>query len=1078
MRNFEHKIKQLQFRQNLIIGLKFALIALAVFMIAFTLFFVLFHSAANHVQELFLFALAIKISLFLIFIFLALQANRAMKNKLQIAKQLDEFNQDKTDTYQNAYELKKELPESEILEKILQKADVKAHDQIVKINIKREIPLLLMVLFISIFSSFMFTLNSNEFIQAYTFLKLTELPEVKHKKTVEVIPGNVSLTRNSRLKIEVIDPEQDVSHKFFYKIDKSWREESLIGYKKVFNKLDFSFSYFVRTPFATSDTFRVEVYELPVVTNIDVRYDYPAYTKLKSEFEQNASGNIRAVQGTKITLKIAANNPIETGKIIFSTGDLNDLDRTGKSSFKTDFKVEQNGSYHFNLEDILGNTSRKLSKSITVIYDKIPEIKITAPGKDTLLTQNMLLPLSIFASDDFGLTTLTLHYQINRSVKISKKILENISHNSLTHDHVLDLNNNIMIPGDKVIYWVEVFDNSPKKQSALSPKFTARFPSIEEIYKEIEEKEKEKSRILENTLKKSEELQKEFEDKRREMIKKDDFNWEDKKEIENFIKEQSNLNEAVDKVAEDFNELMRKFESNNALAPETIEKMKKIQELIDEISNDELREAMQKLQQKMDQIDSEDIKKAMQDFQFSMEDFAEKLEQTIKLLEDIKKEQSIEKALQISEEMEEMQNKLNEKTNKNEESNEKLADQQKQISEKLDTLKEQLEKASELMDKKEDSDILEQLQQMQEMIEQDSLASDLDESAKNLQQNKKQEASTNQQQASKKMKKMRLQLENMQEMMSSGMMMDIAEILDKTINRLLIFSQYHEQTANKFNNDPFQILETEISIFESIDLTIKELYEVPMIILAIGSKFMYDANMTFSSFRELFQYINDAKTAEVQNLLEDIQKGINLMIYDLMQASNNMQQGGGGGGMQSMMQSLQQMGQQQMMMNMMTQQMMLQLSENGKMTNEMRSNARKLAGDEQRLAENLKRMLQSNQEAQKQTSAINKIIEDLESIAHDLKYGRIDNELIQKQERILSRLLDAQRSIHKREFSKKRKAETSEIENWDLPEEIKLKFDKLRKKALLQEEYEELPKEYKELIQEYLRLLNEKYEDE
>ena len=36
----------------------------------------------------------------------------------------------------------------------------------------------------------------------------------------------------------------------------------------------------------------------------------------------------------------------------------------------------------------------------------------------------------------------------------------------------------------------------------------------------------------------------------------------------------------------------------------------------------------------------------------------------------------------------------------------------------------------------------------------------------------------------------------------------------------------------------------------------------------------------------------------------------------------------------------------------------------------------------------------------------------------------------------------------------------------------------MRKKALLQEDYEDLPKEYQELIQEYLRLLNEKYEND
>lgn len=1077
MRIFEKKISKIQIIQNVVISLRYLLMVLLIALLTFNIFFAVYSPTSSQ-NALFLFSITLKIFLALITIYLVLQANRTLLSKSDAAKFLDNFNDDKADTYQNAYELKKELSEGDILKRILNKADLQSKEQIIKPNTAKEIRLIIITLILSIFSGLMFTFNTSQFTQAYHFFKLNEFPKTKHKGFVEVIPGDMSLTRNSKLEIEVLNPEFEVDHTFFYKIDKNWREENLIEYKKVFNNLDFSFYYFIKTPFAVSDTFQISVYELPIVDELEIHYEYPLYTNLKPDIQKDASGNIKAVVGTEVQMIIIANNPIEKAELFFSDGKFLEMERISRSSFSSVFKIEDNGSYHFNLLDVLGNRSKEIERSITAVKDKKPEIKIVSPGKDTLLTQNMLLPLSIFAADDFGLKNMKLHYYINYDEKLIEDIINSITTNTITYDYILDLNQNVMIPGDQVTYWVEVSDNSPLDQSDISQKYTARFPSIEEIYKEIEAKEKEKSQILENTLDRSEELQKKFEEKRRELMKKNDVNWEDNKEIENLLKEQSRLNKNIENVADDFNELLKKFENNNALSPETIDKMKKIQELMEEISNDELQEVMEKLQQKMSELNPEDLKKAMKDFKFSMEDFSNKLEQTLKLLEDIKKEQSIEKALEIAEEMEEMQNELNKKTSQKQDSNEKLAEQQKQISEKFDNLQEQIAKAADLMDEKTEKEILDEIEKMQEMMESDSLSSDLEKSESSLQNNKMQEARSNQEQASKKMKKMRMQLENMQQMMSSGMMMDIADVLEKTITRLLIFSQYHEKNSREYSNDPFQILQTEISIFESIDLTVKELYQVPMIILAIGAKFMYDANSTFSSFRELFQYINDAKTSNVPTLLEDITKGINLMIYDLMQASNNMQQGGGGGGMQSMLQALQQMGEQQMMMNMMTQQMMMQISENGKMTNEMRSRAKKLAGDEQRLADNLKRMLQTNPEAQKQTSALNKIIEDLESIVHDLKYGRIDQELVAKQERILSRLLDAQKSIHKREFSKKRKAETSEIDAWDLPEEIKFKFDKMRQKALLQEDYEDLPKEYQELIQEYLKLLNEKYEDD
>ncbi|NQT64844.1 MAG: hypothetical protein HQ554_01550, partial [FCB group bacterium] len=714
MRIFENKILEILIKQNIVIGLRFMLLAMLLVLLTFNVFFAIFTTNINSQSVLFLFAISLKIFLALVFVYLVLQANRSLFSHLEAARYLDRFNKDKADTYQNAFELKRELEKSEILERILSKADERAKSQIIKTDTYKLMPILFITIIVIFFSGLLFIINQAHFTQTYNFFKLNELPQAQHKKFVEVLPGDLSLTRNSNLEIEVVDPEPEVEHKFYYKIEKNWREEKLLNHKKIFNNLDFSFSYFIKTLFAVSDTFEITVYEFPIIEDLQIRYEYPAYTGMKSEIQKSAGGNIKALIGTKVVLNIFANNPIEQAEIFFSDGEYKEMNRLGKSSFSSELTVKNNGTYHFNLEDILGNSSRKITRSISAVQDRKPEIKITSPGRDTLLTQNMLLPLSILASDDYGLREMKLHYFINHDEELIVPIMNTISSNTIAHDHVLDLNKSIMIPGDKVTYWVEISDNSPQKQTTYSQKYTARFPSIEEIYKEIEKEEKENSDILDKTLKSSEELQKEFEEKRREMMKKDEISWEDKKEIEKLLNKQSDLNEDVEKVADDFNELMKKFENNNALSSETLEKMKKIQELMEEISNDELQEALKKMQERLENIDPEDLKKAMKDFKFSMEDFSEKLEQTLKLLEDIKKEQSIQKALEIAEEMEEMQNELNKKTEENSESNEKLAEQQKQISEKLDNLTEQMKEASEMMDEKKDSEILEEMGKMQE----------------------------------------------------------------------------------------------------------------------------------------------------------------------------------------------------------------------------------------------------------------------------------------------------------------------------------------------------------------------------
>jgi len=1045
-------------------------------LIIFNLFFFVFNLADNHQSELFLFALSLKIILALLLIYYVLQTNKNLVNNRSAARSLDKFNEDLNDTYQNAFELKdlNDPSDPEILELIYKKADKKAGGQLLSTDHQKLKLALLPMGIIIILTLALSVFFQKEFSEARNFFKLRNLPPIQHKNTVELLPGDLDVVRNSRIEIRVQNPESDVQHKLFYRIDETWREEILSNYERVFHNLDFSFTYYIQTPYAVSDTFLIRVFELPAVKKLDVKYDYPQYTELEPEFDLNSSGMIRAIAGTAITLNMEANNPIEQGYIVFSDGSLKEIDRTGRASFKTDFILENNGSIIFKLTDILGNTSEKIMKSITVIPDKEPEIRIVYPGKDTLLTQNMLLPLQIYSVDDFGLKDLTLKYDINSSEVNTKVIQAKINEKVLNFEYIFDLTNTFLIPGDKVTYWVEISDNSPMEHTVSSRRYIAKFPSIEEIYQEIEREEKAKSDVLNKTLEESLELQKEFNEKQREMMKKEEFNWEDKKQLEEILKQQDDLNKNIENVAEDYQELMEKFQDNKALSDETLEKMEKIRELMEEIANEDLMDAMEKMQKNMDSMDPEDMKKAMEDFKFSMEEFSQKLEQTLDLLEDIKKEQAVQKSLEIAEEMQEMQSDLNDRTKDAAESNEKLAEDQKAIEEKLDSLQEQLKEASELMDPKEDQATKESLEELQENIDQDSLSEDLQEISEDLQKQNNKSAQKKQESALEKMKDITEQLNSMQQSMASGAMMEMGEILNKTIKRLLIFSREHEMSSQDYTDDPFFILHDQISIFESITLSLSKLYSVPMIMLALGPKFVYDANYTNSKYKEMFAYINDAKRSNVKTYLKDIQKGINLMIYDLIQASNNMQQGGGGGSMESMMQSLQQMGQQQMMMNMMSMQLMQQMGQNGRLSGDMMKESQRLAAEEQRLADNLKRMLQNDPEAQKQTSAINKIIDDLETISRNLQRGRITQDLIDQQERILSRLLDAQKSIHKREFSKKRKAETSEIEDWDLPEEIKLKFDKMRQKALLNEDYKDFPKEYRELIEEYLKLLNEK----
>ncbi len=243
--------------------------------------------------------------------------------------------------------------------------------------------------------------------------------------------------------------------------------------------------------------------------------------------------------------------------------------------------------------------------------------------------------------------------------------------------------------------------------------------------------------------------------------------------------------------------------------------------------------------------------------------------------------------------------------------------------------------------------------------------------------------------------------------------------------------------------------------------------------MVLPPKFFSDLTDTNKAYRDIFGALGQSHIPSIRQPLQNIQKGLNLMVYDLMQALQNASSGGGGGGMQSMMQMLEQMGQEQMAMNMLTEQLMLQLdAQGGKMDAAMREQMGKLAADQDRLAENLRRALNTDPDAQKQGSALKNIIEEAEQVSRALKQNQLSPELMKRQENILSRLLDAQRSINKRDTSERRKAEQASGK----PESAKstgIDYEHLRRATLLEEGFKSYPHEYQELIMEYLKLIQE-----
>lgn len=1075
MHRFKKLIEDYKNKYNIIIGGRLSIEVILLILTLFQIFNVAFNLVTGREMELFYTALTLRVTGALLIIYIIFTAKERFLNNHQSAKMIDKINQDKDDTFLSTLELVESNNEDNsnpFIEKIIERSNQKVDSTILIYPAILPKRLILFYSFLLIGNIILFSLFMPNFKSTWQAFYLNALPKKQIDYSIQFTPGDTTLVTNQDVIVEILNYNPEFDYQISLKRDEKWRNIPLKSNIYTFEKLDYSLEYYLSNGNAKTKVCKITVYERIAVNQIKVIYDYPPYTRLESEQDTLLLGNISAIEGTKIKLLVSTNSDINDSWMIYSDGTSLIGENVGSKISLFNFTLNSSTNYQLKVLNSYNDEYISPQKSITVIPDLKPEITLADYPQEGKMDKNQIIPITIKLNDDFGLQNLKLFYEINSTIKVDTLLFSTINNKIYNYSMQLDLSKYKMYPGDEATFWATIEDNLGKKHRVESDRITLRIPTLQEIFQELELEETQQSELMTKTLKESDVLQEEFEKKRRELLKKDELEWQDKEEVKNMMSQQEQLSQNVEQSIEKMQEMIQEATKNEALTQETLQKMEKIKELMEEITSSEMLEMMQKMKDKMSDLTSEDFKKALEEMKFSMEEFNEKLEQTLKMLEELKKNQSLEKLLGLTEEMQEMQEKLLEKSDSNKDGAE-LSKEQEAIKERLEAIKEEMEKLSDMLNSPSDQAVKDELSKMQEQVDMDKMSEQMDQVSQQMKKNESSSTQSSQEQMLSQMKEMSESMMSMQSMMSKIKSKEAEEAKDKLIKELLFYSQQHRDLFVVMDNDPFVIFEKMISQQEMINLSLRKFFSIPEVMLSLNPKFMLDLSNTMSEYNKFFLDVSDKRVYTAKASMKEIQSGLNSMVFTLLLEDGDQQGGGGSGGMEDFMKQMQQMGQQQMAMNMMAQQMMQQLGQ-GKpqISNEMRGQMRQMSADENRLAENIKRMIQTNPQAQKQASGLNRLVEELEAVSNKLRFNKMDQELLKQQENILSRMLEATKSINKKDQSQKRKGQEAGDKQWETPEDIEMRFKELENNALLEEEYRNYSKEYQKIILEYLKRLN------
>ena len=228
------------------------------------------------------------------------------------------------------------------------------------------------------------------------------------------------------------------------------------------------FHYKVLAGSAASPVFDVAVVRAPRVARIDVEYAYPQALGLAPRVEEDG-GDIYGPQGTNVRVTIHTDAPVATGQMMLTPERALNLQLESPTVMSGSLQIAENGSYRVALADEDGMKSQGDTEYfIRILDDRPPEVHVVRPASDRRVTRLEEVEIAAEAQDDFGVSALELVYAVRGGVETVVPLGIRPHSASVSGRYVMYLEDIDIAPGDFVSYYVRARDLPRGKRASES----------------------------------------------------------------------------------------------------------------------------------------------------------------------------------------------------------------------------------------------------------------------------------------------------------------------------------------------------------------------------------------------------------------------------------------------------------------------------------------------------------------------------------------------------------------------------------------------------------------------------------
>jgi hypothetical protein len=744
---------------------------------------------------------------------------------------------------------------------------------------------------------------------------------------------------------------------------------------------------------------KLEVSPSLFITKLELTYQFPDYleTDYFSDtlyyFEEEIL--IQALSGTQIHFSGVSN--LILGDI---KGEINNTSIKGEK-FSGSFILKEKGKISVNLTDSSLSSDYTLNFFIDPIKDEPPSIEFLFPIEEYQLGESMEIPVILQAEDDYALSSASLIYakeKIELTVPQKAKFLED----SLT----LQVEN--LMPGETLQLNGIAIDLAGNK--TLSSPILIYMPTLEEIFGEYQAM----NDTLKNYINNMEEREKEITDKIENFLYRSDLGYKTQDEINKTLKEQRDLIEGMQKLAELTEEIRN---------PEISGEIDRIQELL---NNSQVKDFLDNLNKMMEQRDISienlnDLNTVQKDLLKTLELFKKSLEYLKKLLE----------LNELYSRAEEIYRKQKEITSQ--EADESLSEPEKKLAEELERLIQDMGKSTE----EEIKNIAAEFKKTNTIEDMGSLANNMrkgemnEKTAKTIEEN---------------LRNLNASLKNAIE---QGRREETTEAIKEKGWELGFILRTHNSIIDMKPGITKGLIEQ--GLLEALDRIDRELQIIFLKSLGFSPDVFTEIRRAKEKMKALSIELTQKKVQRAS--MERVNDSIILAILKLFSAPPPSSE--------NLASALRQIIEQQnLIMNGLGKMIPLPIAD-PKASGDLKS----LSSMQRKLAEDLKKM----------GNAFAPLSSEMEEMADNLERGRLDKNLIERQRKVLDRLLEAEKAIREGEASSRRRSEPGIFVSpgkVSLPENLGEEKKNLRE-LLLKRINEPYPEEYKKEVEEYFKKLIE-----